>query len=107
MRDISRAQVTELEQIPNVGPAIAAMMRTIGVNSPQDLVARDPYEMYGNLCDTTGARQDACVIDAFISAVRFMAGESAKPWWKYTDERKRTLATRAPSVAMRPTSSFS
>ena len=23
-----------------------------------------------------------CVIDAFIAAVRFMAGEPAKPWWK-------------------------
>jgi len=36
------------------------------------------------MCQTTGVRQDLCVIDVFIAAVRFMAGESAKPWWKYT-----------------------
>jgi hypothetical protein len=35
------------------------------------------------------------VIDVFIAAVRFMAGEPAKPWWKYTPERKRTLAARS------------
>jgi hypothetical protein len=35
------------------------------------------------------------VIDVFIAAVRFMAGEPAKPWWKYTPERKRTLAGRS------------
>jgi hypothetical protein len=107
MQNIDRAEVTDLEQIPNVGPAIAAMMRAIGVNSPQALVAKDPYVMYDNLCHTTEVRHDACVIDVFISAVRFMSGESAKPWWRYTSERKRTLAARAPSVAIRSTSSFS
>jgi hypothetical protein len=35
------------------------------------------------------------VIDVFIAAVRFMAGEPAKAWWKYTPERKRTLAAKA------------
>lgn len=35
------------------------------------------------------------MIDVFIAAVRFIAGEPAKPWWKYTPERKRTLAARS------------
>ena len=30
----------------------------------------------------------------FIAAVRYMAGEPKKPWWKYTAERKRELAAR-------------
>ena len=42
----------------------------------------------------TGDRHDPCVIDVFIAAVRFMAGEPSKPWWKYTPERKRTLAAK-------------
>ncbi len=29
-----------------------------------------------------------------FAAVRFMAGEPSKPWWKYTPERKRTLAAK-------------
>jgi hypothetical protein len=30
----------------------------------------------------------------FSAAVRFMAGEPNKPWWKYTAERKRELTAR-------------
>jgi hypothetical protein len=51
--------------------------------------------MYNDLCHTTGVRHEPCVIDVFIAAVRFMAGEPSKPWWKYTPERKRTLAGKA------------
>ena len=99
MKTVSRAEVTDLQQIPNVGPAIASDMRLIGVSSPQDLLGKDPYTMYDDLCRTTGDRHDPCVIDVFIAAVHFMAGEPFKPWWKYTPERKRTLAaTRQPPL---------
>ena len=95
MKTVSRTDITDLQQIPNVGPAIAADLRLIGISSPQDLLGKDPYTMYDDLCETTGVRHDPCVIDVFIAAVRFMGGEPAKPWWKYTPERKRTLATKA------------
>jgi hypothetical protein len=36
-------------------------------------------------------------LDTFIAAVRFMEGEPKRPWWKYTAERKRTLANRRQS----------
>ena len=94
MKPASRNDITDLEDIPNVGPAIADNLRLIGVQSPQDLLGKDPYTMYDDLCDTTGDRHDPCVIDVFIAAVRFMAGERAKPWWKYTAERKRALAAK-------------
>jgi len=94
MQTVRRAELTDLEKIPNVGPSIAANLRLIGVSSPRDLLGKDPYTMYDELCRTTGIRQDACVIDVFIAAVRFMAGEPAKPWWKYTPERKRQLAAK-------------
>jgi hypothetical protein len=44
--------------------------------------------MYLSLCDLTGARQDPCVLDTFIAATRFMAGDPPHPWWHYTAERK-------------------
>ncbi len=94
MKPLNRAHITDLEDIPNIGPSIAGNLRLIGVHSPKDLAGKDPYMMYDNLCDATGVRQDPCVIDVFIAAVRFMAGEPSKPWWKYTPERKRTLAAR-------------
>ena len=95
MKSANRADITDLKDIPNVGPAIAANLRLIGVSSPQDLVGKDPYTMYADLCDKTGVRHNPCVVDVFIAAVRFMAGEPPKPWWKYTPERKRTLTKKA------------
>ena len=90
----SSRDVVSLEEIPNVGPAIAADLRQLGISQPDDLVGRDPYEMYDDLCRITGQRHDPCLLDTFIAAVRYMAGEPKKPWWKYTAERKRHLAAR-------------
>ena len=49
---------------------------------------------YDDLCRVTGKRHDPCMLDTFIAAVRFMGGEPAKPWWKYTAERKKELKSR-------------
>jgi hypothetical protein len=86
--------VADLEDIPNVGPAIAACLRNAGVAAPADLVGTDPYDLYDHLNSVTGVRYDPCVLDTFISAVRFMEGGPPVPWWTYTDERKKTLAAR-------------
>lgn len=92
---VTRDAVTRLEQLRNVGPSIAADLRLIGVRSPDDLRGRDPYALYDALCAATGVRQDPCVLDVFISAVRFMEGAPARDWWRYTKERKRVLRSRA------------
>lgn len=89
---MNRKQYTRLEQIPNIGPSLAEDLRLIGVSHPQELIGRNPYDMYEKLCRKTGQRHDPCVIDAFISAVRFMEGEPKRPWWAYTSERKQRLA---------------
>jgi hypothetical protein len=88
-------ELTRLEDIPNVGPAIAADLRRLGIMSPAELLGRDPYSMYDDLCRITGQRHNPCLLDTFIAAVRFMEGEPKKPWWKYTAERKRELAARS------------
>ena len=89
---MDREKFTRLEEIPNVGPSMAEDLRLVGVSHPQDLIGRDPYQMYEELCQKTGKRHDPCVIDVFISAVRFMEGEPKRPWWAYTPERKQRLA---------------
>ena len=90
----SRREVAHLEDIPDVGPAVAAELRRLGITSPGALLGRDPYAMYEDLCRITGQRQDLCLLDTFIAAVRFMAGEPKRPWWDHTAERKRELAAR-------------
>ena len=87
-------RVARLEDVPNVGPAVAADLRTLGITSPDDLPGRDPYAMYDDLCRITDRRHDPCLLDTFIAAVRYMEGGPKVAWWKFTEERKRTLAAR-------------
>jgi hypothetical protein len=91
---MNRNQYTKLEQIPNIGPSIAGDLILIGIFHPHDLLEQDPYALYEKLCGKTHTRQDPCVLDTFISAVRFMEGAPERPWWFYTTERKRTLAKK-------------
>jgi Pathogenicity locus len=83
-----------LEDIPYVGKAIAADLRLLGFETPSDLKGQDPYALYDRINATTGQRQDPCLLDTFIGAVRFVEGGPRLPWWAFTDERKRTLASR-------------
>ena len=94
-RSSERRDVARLQDIPNVGTAIAGDLRRLGIRLPAELPGRDPYAMYDDLCRITGQRHDPCLLDTFIAAVRFMEGESKKPWWKYTAERKRDMAARS------------
>jgi hypothetical protein len=89
---VDRNRLKRLEDLPNIGQACARYLRLLGINRPQDLLAQDPFEMHARLCHLTGHQQDPCMIDVFISVVRFMADEPPRPWWKFTAERKRILS---------------
>ena len=84
----SAAECHELEQLPNIGPALAADLRLIGIHEPRQLRGKDAFVLYQSLCAATGQRQDPCVLDTFMAAVDFMAGSAPAPWWTYTPQRK-------------------
>ena len=82
------AECRTLEQLPNIGPALAANLRLIGIREPADLRGKDAFVLYQRLCAATGQRQDPCVLDTFMAATDFMRGAPAAPWWTYTAQRK-------------------
>ena len=84
----SGAECKSLEQLPNIGPALAADLRLIGIQAPQDLRGKDAFVLYQRLCAITGERHDPCVLDTFMAATDFMGGAPAAPWWAYTAQRK-------------------
>ena len=84
----SAAECKELEQLPNIGPSLAADLRLIGIKEPKDLRGKDAFVLYQKLCAATGQRQDPCVLDTFMAATDFMRGAPAAPWWQYTPQRK-------------------
>lgn len=77
-----------LEQLPNIGPSLAADLRLLGIVHPRELAGRDAFVLYQALCAKTGQRQDPCVLDTFMAVTDFMRGAEPAPWWKYTAQRK-------------------
>jgi hypothetical protein len=99
--------LTRLEDIPNVGPAIAADLRRLGIRSPAELLGRDPYAMYDDLCRVTGKRHDPCLLDMFIAAVRFMEGgrrsrggstlRNGRRYWRHEADAEGASHLRSPT----------
>ncbi|MBL1278400.1 MAG: helix-hairpin-helix domain-containing protein [Ectothiorhodospiraceae bacterium] len=95
MNYLSRKDVFKLQDIPNVGKATEVDFNLLGINKPAQLIGKDPYIMFTDLCRLTKKQHDPCVIDVFISAVRYMEGGPHKKWWEFTEERKKTLSVKA------------
>ena len=89
---VNREQVKSLLDLPNVGSATVIDLQLLGIHKPSDLKGKDPFEMHERLCTLTKVRHDPCVIDIFLSIVSFANGEPPKPWWNFTEERKRRLS---------------
>lgn len=90
---VKREQTTTLRDLPNIGPALAADLHRIGIQKPEELIGRDPVELFERLGSITGSRPDPCVLDVFMSITDFMNGGVPKVWWAYTEERKAMLGT--------------
>jgi len=70
-----------LRDVPNIGQATEKLLLNLGINKPADL------------CKLTHKSYDPCVIDVFISAVRYMEGGPTRKWWEFTHERKKHLSS--------------
>jgi hypothetical protein len=81
--------VLRFQDIPNVGPRVENDFKKLGIKQPKDLAKKNPLTLYNKLCAITKSRHDPCVLDVFMAVVYFMDGSSTKPWWFYTEERKR------------------
>lgn len=89
---VNRNRLERLTDLPNIGKASAADLHLLGIYQADQLIGKNPFDMYEELCLKTAIHHDPCVIDVFMSITRFMAGEDAQSWWAYTAERKRILA---------------
>ncbi len=91
MKNPDRKTVSKLEALPNLAKAISSDLRLIGISKPQDLIGKNPFDLYDELCIKKRECVDYCIIDVFMSVVDFMEGGDPKPWWKYTQKRKEIL----------------
>ena len=91
MKAKKASEASRLEQIPNVGKAVAGDLRAIGIQKPSDLKGKDGIALYRKLNQKTGVCHDPCMADTFMAAVDFMNGGKPKPWWSFTAKRKVLL----------------
>ena len=88
-----------LEDLPNVGTAIAGDLRGLGIHSPAELAKHDPMSTYLRLLTPKGQRHDPCVLYTLMAARHYLDKGEALVWWKFTDAGKRLLGV--PEIARR------
>ena len=88
MKNPDRKTVSDLKALPNIGKVLSRNFQLIGIGHPQQLVGKNPLDLYEALCKITGKKYDPCVIDVFMSAVDFMEGGETKAWWEFTTKQK-------------------
>jgi hypothetical protein len=93
MRRARDCQSAKLEELPNIGKSIAADLRSIGVLNPQQLAGRDPLATYIELGVVKGRRHDPCVLYTLMSVQHFLESGESLPWWTFTGEGKKLLAS--------------
>ncbi len=91
MKNPDRETVSRLDELPNIGKAMAYDLQLIGIDHPRKLIGKEPFELYEELCTRSGKWHDPCVIDVFMSVIHFMKGGDPLPWWSFTDERKKQI----------------
>lgn len=93
MHAARQSQPTKLEELPNIGKSIASDLRAVGILLPQQLAGRDPLEIYVELAGVMGHRHDPCVLYTLMSVKHFMESGEVLPWWKFTEQGKKLLAS--------------
>lgn len=61
--------LTRLQQVPNVGPRMAADLVKLGITSLEKAAGRNSDEMYHELCAIDAKRHDPGVRDVFAAVV--------------------------------------
>ena len=86
--------------LPGVGPATEGDLERLGIAYLDQLVGEDGDALYLRLGRLDGRLADPCVADVFASLVAIAAGEPARPWFSFSEERKaRWWAEGRPTLA--------
>ena len=67
MTDIAK----KLQQIPNIGPAMAEDLIRLGVTDLKDLKKQNAQELYDRISAMDKKKHDICVLDVFEAAIQY------------------------------------
>jgi hypothetical protein len=66
-----KSVIAELHRLPGVSEKAAEGLYLLGIRSTDDLVGRDPNEMYAQLRERKDFYAEPCMLNAFKVAVKF------------------------------------
>jgi hypothetical protein len=83
------AALRALQELPGVGPSIAGDLYALGIRRPDDLVGRDPLDLYERSCKIQGVRIDRCLLYVYRCVVDYATHRPRDPerckWWNWKD----------------------
>lgn len=89
-RQISDKPSSDLQSIPGIGANMERHLQNIGVQCVNDLVGKNPEELYHLDCLKKGFQDDLCVLYVFRCAVYFAEHKEREPeklkWWYWKDK---------------------
>jgi len=91
MAIVSHKQLSRLEDLPNIGKAIAADLRSLGILSPEQLASHEPLATYQALAAVMGRRLDPCVLYTLLAVAHFQKTGERLHWWRFTEQGKKLL----------------
>ncbi len=81
---------TNLIKIPNVGKKTKESLINIGITCVEDLVGKNPEELYQADCRVKGFMEDRCQLYLFRMAVYYAENKNPDPdklkWWHWKDK---------------------
>ena len=95
-RRCNRHQLETLTDLPNVGPAMAAALQSLGYQAPADLDGCDAFELYQRLIQQRGCRQER--IKKAPPSGRYQAG--CRPAPAHSSSSARPMGTSL--ICLRP-----
>jgi hypothetical protein len=72
----------------NIGTAMLADFKLLGISSVAQLATQDADELYARISVLTGHRHDPCVHDTYAAAIHQAKTGEALKWWAFTPLRK-------------------
>lgn len=81
---------SSLKNIPGVGENMERHFFNIGIHKVEDLIGKNPEELYEKDCLFKGFRDDRCVLYVFRLAVYYANNDVYEPeklkWWNWKDK---------------------
>ncbi len=82
---------SRLEDMPNIGPAVASLLRDAGIHEPTDMAGQDALWLYDKICQITRQTHSTQLLDRLLSAVDFADGHSPKKLEEFVAKRNALI----------------